>query len=285
MLTNSHCDVSPYEDCTFTGTHLTPSSTATFNACNFTFLTSSASGGAISFTSGDSLTIEGCIFAFCYNTISPNDYEGGGAVHATAACTLIITYSLFIECSTPSYGGGVHAQRDCKSSTVSFSTFIGCNALYGAGLMTYGGPSSSVSSSRFISCTVTYAGGAFYHSGIDSSRISLTNSLFTRNTADTVRDGNDDLGGGALKDVRTYDYSSHYSFSFFSRNIAETNVGHDIVIHNNPISDEDLIHCFTTTSINAFSYVMTNHINWLPQGLSKLFIRRRLSVTRSYTKT
>ena len=133
--------------------------------------------------------------------------------------------------------------------------------------MTYGGPSSSVSSSRFISCTVTYAGGAFYYWGFDSSYISLTDSLFTRNTTDTVRDSNDDLGGGALKDVRTFDYSSHYSFSFFSRNIAKTNVGHDIVIHNNPISDEDLIHCSTTTAINAFSYVMTNHINWLTQGI------------------
>ena len=130
--------------------------------------------------------------------------------------------------------------------------------------MTYMGPTSSLSSSRFISCTVTYAGGAFYHNGYDNDFITLTDSLFTRNTADTFDDDYIDHGGGAMKDYRGCDYTSHYTFSFFSNNIAEKNIGHDIAITDHSLSEENIIHCLTTTVINAFSNAGDNETNWIP---------------------
>ena len=130
--------------------------------------------------------------------------------------------------------------------------------------MTYLGPTSFVSSSRFFLCSVKHAGGAFYHNGCETDSIILTDSLFTHNTADTVHNAYIDHYGGALKDLRSYKYSSLYSFTFFIGNIAEKNIGHDIAIGYNPLSEGNLIHCFTTTSINAFSNAGNIETNWLP---------------------
>ena len=182
----------------------------------------------------------------------------------TAACSLTIISSLFIGCSTPSYGGAVHAQRGCISSEVSYSTFLGCNAWVGGGLMTYRGPTSFVPSSRFFLCSVKHAGGAFYHNGESSYSITLSDSLFTRNTADAFNHDPIDYGGGALKDYREGSYTSMYSFSFFSDNTAQTNFGHDIAISSSRLSTGNIIHCFTTTTENSFCNAGSYQDNWLP---------------------
>ena len=132
--------------------------------------------------------------------------------------------------------------------------------------MTYRGPTSVVSSSRFISCCVTYAGGAFYHNGNDNDSIILSDSLFSCNTADTVDDSHIDNGGGALKDCKENSYSSEYTFSFFSGNIADTNCGHDITLQYKTVPIENITHCLTTTLTNSFWNVTKHESNWLPHG-------------------
>ena len=145
--------------------------------------------------------------------------------------------------------------------------------MYGGGLMTFLGPSSSISLSRFLSCESTRAGGGMYHDGYGTAHLTVRNSLFDNNSADTTSISHSDLGGGGFKDYRGSDYTSKYSFSFFTRNIADTNCGHDIAIRKNQLSEGNIISCFTTTAINAFSNAGDNETNWLPQdnGKAKLF--------------
>ena len=131
-------------------------------------------------------------------------------------------------------------------------------------MMTYFGPLSEILSTRFIYCSASAAGGGIYHNGNSLAFITVTDSIFIHNTADTVHDGHGDKGGGAMKDYRTNNYTSHYSFSFFCGNIADTNFGHDIAIHYNALSEENMISCFTTTAINAFTNAGDNETNWLP---------------------
>ena len=272
---NNNCYSTPYEGCSFTGTHLTPSSTATFHTCIFTSLSSTDSGGAISFTSGDSLSIEDCIFTSCYNIVTPSDFDGGGAIHVTAACTLTITSSLFIECNTPCYGGAVHAQRACKSLEVLYSTFFDCYAGYGGGMTTYCGPSSSVVSSRFILCKSLSTGGGIFHNSLQTySHLTVSDDLFTNNRADYLTDQYLNRGGGGFEDYRGRAYTSRYSFSFFHMNSAPTGVGNDISIHENKLDANNIKHCFTTRATDSFwnngTYTKSNTENWLPLTTSNI---------------
>ena len=258
---NGDCDSSPYEECIFSHTLSRFSSSASFKFCTFDTLSVDGNGGAISFSQASSfLTVEDSLFIHCTSS------QNGGAIYTDSASSLSVTSSTFIACLCPRYGGGAFVYDSCESSTVSFCTFLSCTGLFGGGLMTWMGPTSFLSSSRFISCSVTDAGGALYHNGVSSDFIRLTDTLFARNTADSCNHDPNDYGGGAFKDYRGQSYSSTYSFSFFSENIADTNFGHDIAISKNALSEGSLIHCFTTTAINAFTNVGDNETNWLPLG-------------------
>ena len=178
----------------------------------------------------------------------------------------------FIECTTTNFGGGILAERECKSSFVCWCSFIDCSAFYGGGLMTYFGPYSQLSSSRFISCAASQTGGGMYHEGNSPDYIILRDSLFTDNHAYYAEYRDNTRGGGAFEDYRSHNYDSTYSFSFFTGNTAPTGVGNDISIHDNKLDAEHIIHCFTTASSDSFwnngTYTDSQSRNWLQKGIA-----------------
>ena len=275
LSTNTQsCDESPYEGCSFTQDYRPSSSASLFTVCTFNGLSAADCGGAISFVSGDSLTLDQCTFQLCYTTNALVDWNGGGAVLMKCGSFFSAHSCTFIKCSTSSYGGGIVAEDRCESSTVSYCSFISCTAGYGGGLMTFCGPTSSVSSSRFILCTSSRSGGGMYHnSNLDSDFLSLSDSLFISNSAEFHNgSGSQNIrGGGAFEDYRSNTYTSQYSFSFFFGNTAPNGVGNDISINTNILSLNNIIHCFTTTTENSFcnsgSYQTTEGLDWLPLGI------------------
>ena len=137
-----------------------------------------------------------------------------------------------------------------------------CRACVGAGLMTYKGTVSSVVSCFFISGTGTETGGGLYHDGAGTSdSIYISDSFFATNTACS----DDNRGGGAFEDFRSYDYSSRYSFSFFTGNVAENGQGNDIAIEYISLSSDALKYC-VTTSDNSLWNVNGHPNHWLPHA-------------------
>ena len=267
LLSSAPCDASPYEYCTFTGTHLTPTSTTTFNSCNFTGLSSEYNGGAIYFISGASLTIEQCTFNQCSTRSEEfSDQYGGGAIDINCG-TISVFSTVFISCSTASYAGGMLIEQDCTPSIVSLCTFLSCTARFGGGLMTFWGPTSFVLSSRFISCTGFIAGGGMYYNGWESDWLNITDTLFTLNIADIMRDGIETRGGGAFENHRSNAYDSHFSFLFFTGNVAKKTYGHDIATQIYRLSSDCISHSFTTATSNSFWNVDGHMNNWLPKGI------------------
>ena len=263
----------------------TPSESAIFSSCFFTSLSSAESGGAISFNYGDSLTIQDCFFTSCSSTAGINDCSGGGAVHSNTGSKFNLFSSLFNSCSAVAYGGCVFVQRECESSTVSFCTFINSTAAAAGGLITYMGPSSSLSSSRFISCTASQSGGGLYHdSEIQSSDFTLSDSLFVGNNANY----NGLRGGGACEDYRSNSYSSHYFFSFFTRNTAPFGNGNDISVQLYSFSESNVTHCFTTRLTDSFwncgSYHTTEGKNWLPFSILSSLNTESREISKNHSR-
>ena len=239
------------------------SSSATFISCTFTSLTSSESGGAISFTHGDTLSVDQCAFTDCTSTHSVQHYEGGGGVFSNCGSLLSVTSSTFIRCTAVSFGGGVLATKDCNHATVSLCNFFTCSANHGGGLNLFFGPSSSISSSCFFSCTADAVGGGLYHDSKTSCYITLSDLLFTGNTANN----NGDRGGGGFEDYRSLtSYPISISFSFFKGNRAPKGVGNDVSICHRALGRNDIIHCFTATASNSFWNTHYNNLEWLPQA-------------------
>ena len=151
----------------------------------------------------------------------------------------------------------------CASVDVSSSYFVFCSCgTSGGGSSTHIGPSCSISSSCFVFCTANWGGGGVYHnSGSPSSSLTISDSLFTQNIA-YARDRND-RGGGGFEDWRDSTYFSKCSFSFFSDNSAPNCVGYDICSHERDFGLENIVQCFTTTTLNSF-YNHGSHVeNWL----------------------
>ena len=278
---NTDCTGQPYEGCQFNADHpvLSLSSSTSFLSCTFTLLSSPYSGGAISFTSGNSLTISDCIFTSCTTSVDFDSWEGGGAVCIKSG-SLTVSSSLFISCTTVSYAGGIFAHSDCSAASVSFSTFINCEADHGSGLTTYYGPSSTTLSNKYISCYAYSVGGGLYHDGNSSDFISLSDSLFTNNKANS--DSDTSRGGGAFEDYRKNAYTSKYSFSFFTGNTAPNGVGNDISVILTALSGSPITHCFTTTSTNSFWNNYRYELGWLPQGDTRSITNLRSIVIVSH---
>ena len=119
-----------------------------------------------------------------------------------------------------------------------------CRACVGAGLMTYKGTVSSVVSCFFISGTGTETSGGFYHDGADSSdSIYNSDSVFSTNTARS----DDNRGYDAFEDFLGYGYSSRYSFSLFTENLASNTKGNDISFERIKLSIDALSYCYTTS--------------------------------------
>ena len=237
-----------------------------FTYCTFASLSTSSDGGALYCASCKSLSIEYCTFKECQAGNSMSSWHGGGAVFITSG-TFSAFFTSFLSCRTTSFGGGILAESNCASSSISLCTFISCIAQYGGGVNTFFGPTSDVSSTRFISCTGKVSAGGFYHdSNKDTSSLSVSNCLFACNTADSDNDTRLYRGGGGYESFRTEDYPSKYYFSFFYHNVAKKGVGHDITSNSNPLPDGSIVHCFTTTAENSFCNAGIDQDNWLPQG-------------------
>ena len=250
---NQHQRISNNEQLLIPTTRQTPTESATFTSCSFTSLTSAVSGAAIAFTSGSTLIADGCIFTNCIASTDKANFAGGGAIFIRNGA-LSVSWSSFVRCTTPSYGGGIHASGSCTSSSVSFSSFLHCEADHGSGITTFFGPSSTVLSCRFISCHASSVGGGIYHdSDTKSDSLSISDSLFTDNQANFVNGSSsaDTRGGGAFEDYRLSSYSSKYSFSFFTRNSAPYGVGNDISINGTSLSLSNIKSCFTTTTFHS----------------------------------
>ena len=159
------------------------------------------SGGVLYLHSDDesdstSLMVNECTFDSCEATGTTSVRHGGGAIYIDCGSLSIIS-SVFLICKSSFYGGSVLAVNNCKSSSISYCTFIDCHAHFGGGLMTYKGPTSSIFSSRFLFCSVNFAGGGIYHDSENQSRdFTLSDSLFVGNYA--TFDGQ--RGGGAFED-------------------------------------------------------------------------------------
>ena len=245
----------------------------TIDSCEFNGIsTEFQNGGAIYLHSDDSsdsttLTVSMCHFELCNTTSDFSDRTGGGAVYMDCGTRLSVSSSMFICCSTESYGGGVYAQTNCNSAEVSSCAFIACGATAGGGFMTFFGPTSTVSSSYFLSCEASKVGGGLYHDSYqERSHFVLSDSLFAHNCAKygNTSDEYTYRGGGAFEDWRALVYTSKYSFSFFTGNTAPKGVGSDISVVHNVLLQSPLTHCFTTTAINAFWNNGSFITNWLP---------------------
>ena len=245
---NEDCTGPDYKECTFSTPHITPSSSsASFTSCTFASLTANGNGGAIYSASSGTLSIISSLFTHCSTTVGIAMYNGGGAV-CVESPSFICTSNLFLSCSSHYCGGAILAERSCASSDISLCTFINCKGSHGGGLMTFLGPSSYVSSTCFISCIGEYVGGGIYHDSFTNVQHCIINCLFTKNSAKygNSSDSYQTRGGGAFEDFRSFNYTSQYSFSFFSRNTAPTGVGDDISIYCYELCTENIFYCFTT---------------------------------------
>ena len=217
-------------------------------------------------SSTTSLIVKSSLFYSCRTTKSSSGWYGGGAIYAGCG-SLSVSLSSFIHCSTVFLGGAILAQYNSTSSVISESYFISCSANHGGGLMTHFGPASKVILCRFMTCYAEYVGGGLYHnSNLQTSSLSVTESLFTGNRADYTYDSTyKTQGGGAFEDFRAMSYTSRYSFLFFTGNAAPTGKGCDISIIWNALTQSSILYCFTTAASNSFwnngSYVNS----WLPQ--------------------
>ena len=245
-------------------------SSAIVTSCIFTSLTTTDNGAAISFTQGDTLSVDLCTFSDCTAPHASGWYNGGGAVYSTAGSLLSLTSSTFVRCSTTSFGGGLLATKDLLNVSISFCSFFHCTADPGGAVSLFYGPSSTFISSRFISCASYLAGGGIYYDCTSNSALfCLSDSLFAHNTAES--NGNPLRGGGAFEDYRYYLYTSKYSFSFFTENTAPNGKGNDISIYNNELHTENIQHCFTTTTSHSLCNTKYDgYDNWLPMTRNKV---------------
>ena len=263
FLPNSECNTSPYEGCTFTRRISTFSSSASFNSCTFDTLSVTGNGGAISFSlQSHSLTIEESLFIHCTSSVH------GGAIFVDSASDLTVKSSTFIACSATVYGGGIYVYYGCESCSILFCTFTISQAQNGGGLMVSSDFSFSLSSSRAISCDTSYSGGGMYHDSRSThGSLTVLDSLFTNNRANYTVDKYLNRGGGAFEDYRSTSYQSKYAFSFFNGNNAPDGFGHDICIHTQELSVNNIIHCFTTTQEHSlWNTKYEDYDDWLPLG-------------------
>ena len=267
FYSNSECNGPDYYDCILLTPHITFSSSASFYSCIFLSLCADVNGGAIHFTCSGALSLSACLFSHCCTNVSLVSFNGGGAVCVESG-SLVISSTAFIRCESESYSGGVLAERDATSSEVSHCEFIGCEGMSGAGIMTYYGLSSSVFSSFFIDCHASWCGGGLYHdSDQDFHSLTLSNLLFSENSAKYKNnsDSANTRGGGAFEDYRTGSYSSTYTFIFFTGNEATNSVGNDVsaIKHKHTLSP--ITACYTTNTFHSFwNTASEGYVNWLP---------------------
>ena len=244
--------------------HQTPSESATFIQCTFIKLTYTYSGGAISFTSEGYHTVRDCFFREC-STINYRDWHSGGGAVSCSAGSLSVYSSVFINCRTVGFGGAILGTSNCASMIVSNSLIIACSSKScGGGVSAHNSSAAHLSCCCFISCESPLSGGGYYHYNEAGLSLRVSNSLFRKNTANMTESNR---GGGGLEDCRITTYNSQHFFIFFSDNSAQNGVGNDLSICVNPLSGNDIAHCFTTTSSDSFWNNGRDFNNWLITSL------------------
>jgi predicted outer membrane repeat protein len=106
----------------------------------------------------------------------------GGAIHNTASGALTVNNAIFSQNKAPlavGYGGAIFS---LGSITVTGGVFTQNEARYGGGLFVGGSAQADVNTSTFSTNKAQMFGGGVYMNN-DSSAVTVTNSVFDKNTA------------------------------------------------------------------------------------------------------
>ena len=186
--------------------------------------------------------------------------------------TLTVTQTLFHRCITTNTqesipgGGGICVSVSSSSLNIHSCTFIACQADVeprgGGGFFASQIQTSHTSSSIFLSCATANAGGAIFSAEV-TNEFSVTNSLFSRNSAY--------WGGGAIRErTNTHFEYPYLIFSFFAANVGPAGYGNDLSL-GQEISGRPFFHSFSTSLANRVSYYdstipgYSEIVDWLPQ--------------------
>ena len=250
----------------------------TIDSCEFNSISSQLQRGGVIYIHSDgysddtSLAVTNSVFKMCSVASTYVDRDGGGAIYMDTGSFLSVISTEFISCFSKSHAGGVYAQYHIRSCSISLCSFINCQGNHGGGLMILYVPNSSITSSCFLSCTADNFGGGIYHdTNATTYTLTISNSLFEDNTAESSDDHS--RGGGAFEDYRHKTYTSKHSFLFFTANKTLLGKGNDISVQGNTLSIDCINHCFTTTSFQAFWNTHYNSLDWLSLANTTIKIR------------
>ena len=105
-------------------------------SCTFNSISSPVPRGGVLYlhhtsqSSTTSLTVDRCIFDTCNTTATATEVYGGGAIYVDCG-SFYLSSSIFIQCSSKSYGGAIDAYLHCERATFFYCTFLSCHAVYG----------------------------------------------------------------------------------------------------------------------------------------------------------
>ena len=252
------------------------SSTAAYSFINCHWTSCSVpgdAGAAIKCASSNSLlTVTGCSFSFC---TAPHQ---GGAIHTFGLHTLDVKESFFYRCSTNTISdnqgsGAVWINTIQQRLCVSENSFISCTSKASGGAFILWKCHANIKGAevinncRYIDCNATDEtpdGGAVWICN-NSQLIGFTNCFFSLCNALTG------YGGSFRHEGSAYQPQSFpIRYCFFNNN--RGTYGNDVYLNFSP-SDPPLLHCFSTTDTNRFTFwdVTSNRLcnpenqnDWLP---------------------
>ena len=251
------------ENCSFTDSHLTLESSATFTSCVFSKCEADYGGGLYTNQVDSTLQVTSCYFVNCH---AEEDYGGGIATEYLA--NVYISFSSFINChgrnkSDPNSGGGaVYLNTTYQCHQIHNCEFLQCYAGADGGAVHLRNcevpDTDGFADTRFIACKTLYEvhnveGGAV-QSWIVAVTCYFSNCLVTN--------CHSYQGGGLFLQVKENYGTKIASFCLFSDNTA-SEYGNDLYFSGS--LNEPLLHCLSLTRSNRI-YPTNNDDNWLPQG-------------------
>ena len=172
-----------------------PCSDPEWNSCTITSRTTPSSQSC-SFTS--------CHFISCSNNENEPKGNGGAISYDVANGNLTIKYCFFYNCIAYHYEGGGIDARNADDVTISYSTFVSCQAHSSLVLSGGGGVNlwfikqyPSIKYCSFISCISDDDGSGLniYNSSSSGNHYACENCVFIK---DAVLGNSDSFGGGVL---------------------------------------------------------------------------------------
>ena len=257
------------ENCSFTDSHLTLTSSDTFASCEWMQCKGNMGGGIYTNQAGSTLTVTSCHF---YDCSTNTDYGGGIATEFLN--NVYIYSSSFIHChGGTNYhinsGGGAVFLNDTKQwHQIHDCNFIGCYSGADGGALHLRNckvpHSDGIANTRFIDCKTVYDIDAVEGGAVQSWTVTVTcsfsNSLIAR--------CHSYQGGGFFFQVKENYATNIILFCLFHINTA-TGTGNDLAVYNLSQTDSNFFqHCFSTSQSNRVDYYdgiwyHTDH-NWLP---------------------